>query len=149
MILGARTPAPRMLAPVMKMPQPAPTTESPMHSPIPIIAHAYGEVCSKKAPMLNDSPLPSKHRKVKIEVSKPLAKIKPNQEVRRKAGKTYRLRACIDRRRKGWLGRIPPRVLMPTPYVSRGVVVVVDGVGVGGWDGGEMKVILATMDAQY
>ena len=29
-----------------------------MHRPIPIIAHAYGEVSSRNAPMLNASPLP-------------------------------------------------------------------------------------------
>lgn len=37
---GALTPAPKMLAPVIKMPQPAPTTERPMHRPMPIIAQA-------------------------------------------------------------------------------------------------------------
>lgn len=57
-ILGALTPAPKMLAPVIKIPQPAPTTLKPMQSPIPTIAQAYGEVSSRNAPMLKLSPLP-------------------------------------------------------------------------------------------
>lgn len=64
-ILGALTPAPKILAPVTKIPQPAPITLRPMQRPIPVIAHAYGEVCSKNAPMLNDSPLPTKAQRTR------------------------------------------------------------------------------------
>ena len=68
---GARTPAPRIDEPVMKMPlygvhrvnswpcdwtrigfiyHAAPTTDNPIHSPIPRSAQTYGDIDSRKAP---------------------------------------------------------------------------------------------------
>lgn len=47
-IRGARTPAPRIDEPVMKIPQAAPTTLKPIQLAIPKLAHKYGEVVSRK-----------------------------------------------------------------------------------------------------
>ena len=77
LIRGARTPPPRMEAPVMNMPlrrnmrqrrhsssnvtdtyHPAPNTLSPIHNPIPVDAQAYGLVSSRNWPTLNASPEP-------------------------------------------------------------------------------------------
>ena len=69
LILGARTPPPRIDEPVMKIPlaflrqmlyrvsimpfrsyQAAPTTESPMQRAIPRVAHVCGDTVSRKSP---------------------------------------------------------------------------------------------------
>lgn len=59
-IRGARTPAPRIEEPVMKIPQAAPTTLKPIQAAIPRQAHRYGEVVSRKLPKLKVSPWPVK-----------------------------------------------------------------------------------------
>lgn len=57
---GARTPAPMMDAPVIKIPHAAPTTENPMQHAMPRFAHMYGDVVSRNWPTLNVSPWPVK-----------------------------------------------------------------------------------------
>lgn len=52
LILGARTPPPRILDPVIKIPHPAPITLKPMHKAIPVKAHAYGLDSSRNHPTL-------------------------------------------------------------------------------------------------
>lgn len=47
---GALTPPPRMEEPVMKMPHAAPTTDRPMQSEMPRLAHVNGDTDSRKAP---------------------------------------------------------------------------------------------------
>lgn len=68
-IRGARTPAPMMEAPVIKIPQAAPTTENPIHDAIPKFAQRYGDVVSKNSPKLNVSPCPVKSISVYTVVS--------------------------------------------------------------------------------
>lgn len=60
LILGARTPAPIIEEPVIKIPHAAPTTERPIHKAIPSDAQVYGEVSSRKRPTLKASPEPVK-----------------------------------------------------------------------------------------
>ena len=67
-IRGARTPAPRIEDPVIKIPllvgkvictyHAAPTTLRPMHKPIPVLAHTYGLVSSRNVFTANWSPEP-------------------------------------------------------------------------------------------
>lgn len=57
-ILGALTPAPKMDEPVIKIPQAAPMTDSPMHEAIPRFAQKYGETFDKNRPMFISSIFP-------------------------------------------------------------------------------------------
>lgn len=47
---GALMAAPTRLDPVMKMPHAAPSTERPMARPVPMKAHAYGEMPLSSSP---------------------------------------------------------------------------------------------------
>lgn len=59
-ILGVFIPAPKMLAPVKKIPQAAPTTDNPTQSELPSCVHMNGLTCTSHRPTLNCSPWPVK-----------------------------------------------------------------------------------------
>lgn len=85
---GARTPAPRIDDPVMKIPQAAPITLRPIHRPIPVLAHTYGLVCSRKVPTANWSPEPDMSNQTRTSQNKVSSAIerKSKERAKRRVG---------------------------------------------------------------